>query len=162
MCYVFPAIIHRIEDYLLALEACHMIDVDIGPALALEAVTKDSENSDEHGEEKINFKSGMGPNYERRKLWHITLNDLTTLIRALVEFMGDCFLKMATSISTFVQQPDENEFEFHVRRMLMLCNKNLFNIALGGRDPEQELPPFPNPFEEKPLVGYIRTAAFSR
>lgn len=44
-----------------------MFNLDIGPALALEATTKDSENSDEHGQEKINFKSGMGPNYERRK-----------------------------------------------------------------------------------------------
>ncbi|KAF1965214.1 endoribonuclease dcr-1 [Bimuria novae-zelandiae CBS 107.79] len=128
MCYVFPAIIHRLEDYLIALEACQLLDLDIGPALALEAVTNDSENSDEHGEEKTNFKSGMGPNYER------------------LEFMGDCFLKMATSISTFVQQPDENEFEFHVRRMLMLCNKNLFNVAV----------------EKRGLVEYIRTAAFSR
>ena len=162
MCYVFPAIIHRMEDYLLALEACKIIEVNIGPALALEAVTKDSENSDEHGEEKINFRSGMGPNYERRKLSNISFYICTILTHKSVEFMGDCFLKMATSISTFVQQPDENEFEFHVRRMLMLCNKNLFNIALGGRDPEQDPPPFPNPFEKKPLVEYIRTAAFSR
>ena len=68
MCYVFPAIIHRLEDYLIALEACQLFDLNIGPALALEAVTKDSENSDEHGQEKVNFKSGMGSNYERRKL----------------------------------------------------------------------------------------------
>ncbi|KAK7188191.1 hypothetical protein DPSP01_001735 [Paraphaeosphaeria sporulosa] len=128
MCYVFPAIIHRVEDYLIALEACQMFDLNIGPALALEATTKDSENSDEHGQEKINFKSGMGPNYER------------------LEFLGDCFLKMATSISTFVQQPDENEFEFHVRRMEMLCNKNLFETAVLRTR----------------LVEYIRTATFSR
>lgn len=63
-----------------------------------------------------------------------------------VEFLGDCFLKMATSISTFVQQPDENEFEFHVRRMQMLCNDNLFRTAV----------------EKTNLVEYIRTAAFSR
>ncbi|KAF2796271.1 hypothetical protein K505DRAFT_415880 [Melanomma pulvis-pyrius CBS 109.77] len=112
ICYVFPAIIHRFESYLTALDACKLLDLDVGPRLALEALTKDSENSDEHGEEKVNFKSGMGPNYER------------------LEFMGDCFLKMATSISTFVLQPDENEFEFHVRRMVMLCNKNLFDTAM--------------------------------
>lgn len=104
-----------------------MLGLDIGPALCLEALTKDSENSDEHGEEKINFKSGMGPNYER------------------LEFIGDCFLKMATSISTFVMQPDENEFEFHVRRMLMLCNSNLFNAAM-----------------ELKIVEFVRTEAFSR
>ncbi|KAF1955997.1 hypothetical protein CC80DRAFT_474029 [Byssothecium circinans] len=127
MCYVFPAIIHRVEDYLIGLEAAHMLGLNIGPALCLEALTKDSENSDEHGEEKINFKSGMGSNYER------------------LEFMGDCFLKMATSISTFVLQPDENEFEFHVRRMVMLCNKNLFNTAMDLK-----------------LVEFVRTQAFSR
>lgn len=127
MCYIFPAVIHRFEDYLVSLEACKVLQLNVGPGLALEALTKDSENSDEHGEEKINFKSGMGPNYER------------------LEFMGDCFLKMATSISTFVLQPDENEFEFHVRRMLMLCNKNLFNTALKLN-----------------LVDYIRTESFSR
>ena len=127
MFYVFPAIIHRLEDYLIALEASDILGIRVKPGLALEAVTKDSENTDEHGEEQINFKSGMGPNYER------------------LEFLGDCFLKMATSISTFVLKPDENEFEFHVRRMVMLCNQNLFNAAL-----------------ELNLVEYIRTQAYSR
>lgn len=112
----------------------------MSPALALEALTKDSDNTDEHGEEKINFKSGMGPNYER------------------LEFLGDCFLKMATSISTFVLQPDENEFEFHVRRMLMLCNANLMDTAVGKKkfkfaDGEERGLALPN---------YIRTDAFSR
>jgi endoribonuclease Dicer len=53
---------------------------------------------------------------------------------------------MATSISTFVQNPDENEFEFHVRRMGMLCNQNLFETAVKKTN----------------LVEYIRTMAFSR
>ena len=61
------AVLFPFHAYTLALEACQIIEVGIGPAFALEAVTKDSENSDEHGEEKINFRSGMGPNYERRK-----------------------------------------------------------------------------------------------
>lgn len=140
MCYVLPAIIHRFESYLIALEACEVVDLKVSPALALEALTKDSDNSDEHDEEKINFKSGMGPNYER------------------LEFLGDCFLKMATSISTFVQQPDENEFEFHVRRMVMLCNQNLMETAVGKKKvvladgSEQDLQ----------LYNYIRTDAFSR
>lgn len=127
MCYVLPAIIHRFESYLIALDACDVLDLHISPALALEALTTDSENSEEHGEETINFKSGMGPNYER------------------LEFLGDCFLKMATSISVFVQQPDENEFEYHVRRMEMLCNRNLMNTAL-----------------KLELFKYVRTEAFSR
>ncbi|KAF2744199.1 dicer-like protein-like protein 1 [Sporormia fimetaria CBS 119925] len=127
MCYVFPAIIHRFEAYMVAMDACTRLDLKVSPRLALEALTKDSDNSEDHGEEKINFKSGMGPNYER------------------LEFMGDCFLKMATSLSTFVQQPDENEFEFHVRRMCMLCNKNMFESA-----------------KELKLYEYVRTMAFSR
>lgn len=140
MCYALPAIIHRFESYLIAVDACHKLNLNISPALALEALTKDSDNSDEHGEEKINFKSGMGPNYER------------------LEFLGDCFLKMATSISVFVTQPDENEFEFHVRRMVMLCNQNLMDTAVGKKkdasasDTERDLR----------LYKYIRTESFSR
>jgi endoribonuclease Dicer len=140
MCYVLPAIIHRFESYLIALEACNVLDLSVSPALALEALTKDSDNSEEHGEEKINFKSGMGANYER------------------LEFLGDCFLKMATSLSVFVQQPDENEFEFHVRRMVMLCNQNLLETAVGKKkvtlsDGEER---------DLELYKYIRTDAFSR
>jgi endoribonuclease Dicer len=52
---------------------------------------------------------------------------------------------MATSISTFVLQPDENEFEFHVRRMVMLCNKNLFGTA-----------------KKLKLYEWIRSMAFNR
>ncbi len=138
--YLLPAIVHRFESYLIALEACQHVDLKVSPALALEALTKDSDNSADHGEEKINFRSGMGPNYER------------------LEFLGDCFLKMATSISTFVLQPDENEFEFHVRRMLMLCNANLMDTAVGKKQfvfddgAERGLQ----------LYKYIRTEAFSR
>ncbi|CAN9461982.1 unnamed protein product [Alternaria alternata] len=127
VCYVLPAIIHRFESYLIALDACKTLDLDISPALALEALTKDSDNSEEHGEEKINFKSGMGPNYER------------------LEFLGDCFLKMATSLSVFVQQPDENEFEFHVR----LGKKK--RISADGAEAL-----------DIQLYGYIRTDSFSR
>jgi endoribonuclease Dicer len=140
MCYVLPAIIHRFESYLIALDACQELNLTVSPALALEALTKDSENSEEHGEEKINFKSGMGPNYER------------------LEFLGDCFLKMATSLSVFVQQPEENEFEFHVRHMLMLCNQNLMESAVGiEKGPDAD-----DPKRNLQLYKYIRTDAFSR
>jgi endoribonuclease Dicer len=113
MSYVFPAIIHRIDDYLIAREACDDLGLIVDLPLALEAVTKDSDNTDDHqNSERINFQRGMGNNYER------------------LEFLGDCFLKMATSISTFTQNPNDNEFEFHVNRMLLLCNQNLFNAAV--------------------------------
>lgn len=128
-CLAFPAIIYRIEAYLIALEACKKFDLNVEPSLALEAVTKDSDNTDDHDQnhEKINFQEGMGRNYER------------------LEFLGDCFLKMATSLSTFVRYPSDNEFESHVKRMLMLCNQNLCKVA-----------------KELRLYEYIRTQAFSR
>lgn len=125
--YVFPAVIHRIDQYLIALEACQLLGLDIRPDLALEAVTKDSDNTEEHGEEVQNFRRGMGNNYER------------------LEFMGDCFLKMATSIALFGQNPDDNEFDFHVKRMCLVCNQNLFDTAKNIK-----------------LTKYVRSMAFSR
>ncbi|KAK0715820.1 dicer-like protein 1 [Lasiosphaeris hirsuta] len=124
----FPAIIHRIDSALIALDACRMLGLEgINPKLALEAFTKDSDNSDEHDAEKVNFQVGMGNNYER------------------LEFLGDSFLKMATTISLYTVVPDKREFEYHVERMLLICNRNLFNNAL-----------------EVKLEEYIRSMAFSR
>jgi endoribonuclease Dicer len=102
--------------------------VDCEPRFALAAFTKDSDNQGENADqERINFQRGMGENYER------------------LEFIGDTFLKTATTISTFIRNPDENEFEFHVRRMQMLCNKNLFGTALKLK-----------------LYEYIRSMSFNR
>jgi endoribonuclease Dicer len=118
MCYVFPAILYRIESYLIALDATKLLGLDIGAALALEALTKDSDNTEEHGQIQLNLRRGMGNNYER------------------LEFLGDCFLKLATSLSLFVMVPRESEFEYHVRRMCMLCNNNLFRVAQSLGLPE--------------------------
>lgn len=126
--YVFPAIIHRIDSYFIAVEICQKLGIEVNASLALEALTKDSDNSDDHqNPERINLQRGMGNNYER------------------LEFLGDCFLKMATSVSTFNQNPNDNEFEFHVKRMLLLCNQNLFNVA-----------------NKLSISEYIRSQAFSR
>lgn len=127
MIYTFPSIIHRIEANLIALDACQMLGLNIRPDLALEALTKDSDNTDEHDAEQINFQRGMGNNYER------------------LEFLGDSFLKMATTIAIFILIPDKGEFEYHVERMLLICNRNLFNNAL-----------------EVKLEEYIRSVAFNR
>lgn len=127
MAYLLPAIVHRVESYLIALEATELLHLDIRPDLALEAVTKDSDNSEEHGEEQTNFQRGMGNNYER------------------LEFLGDCFLKMATSISLYGLNPDSDEFRHHVDRMCLICNKNLFNTA-----------------QKLELYKFIRSAAFNR
>ncbi|KAI1006532.1 Dicer-like protein 1 [Podosphaera aphanis] len=127
MAYIFPAIIHRVESYLIALEACEMLELGIRPDLALEAFTKDSDNPDQHDADQLNFQRGMGNNYER------------------LEFLGDCFLKMATSISLYGLQPENNEFAYHVDRMLLTSNKNLMNNAIKLK-----------------LYEYIRSQSFSR
>lgn len=113
MARLFPAMLHRIDSTLIALDACQLLDLgDIRPDLALEAMTKDSDNVDEQKNVQLNFQAGMGNNYER------------------LEFLGDCFLKMATTISLFTKLPEKSEFEYHVERMLLICNQNLFNHAV--------------------------------
>jgi endoribonuclease Dicer len=112
MAYNMPAIIHRLESSLIVLEECHKLGLPIRPDLALEAMTKDSGNTEEHSVEQVNFQGGMGNNYER------------------LEFLGDAFLKMSTSIALYAVAPEGNEFDYHVSRMVLICNKNLFNNAL--------------------------------
>ena len=127
MAYLVPSAVSRIESYLIAQETCDLLGLQIRPDLALEAITKDSDNTQEHRQEQLHLQRGMGKNYER------------------LEFIGDCFLKMATSISIFCLSPDNDEYEYHVRRMLLICNKNLFNTAIN-----------------KKLYEYIRSVGFSR
>ncbi|KAL6812917.1 hypothetical protein GGI42DRAFT_364309 [Trichoderma sp. SZMC 28013] len=127
MAMILPVVMYRIDSVLIALEACSLVGLSIRSDLALEAVTKDSFNTEEHGEQQVDFQPGMGKNYER------------------LEFLGDTFLKMATTISIFTLQAFADEFQSHVTRMLMLCNKNLFEHAV-----------------EKDMPAYIRTKAFDR
>lgn len=127
MCYLFPATLSRFESYLIALEACSLLGLEVKLDLALEAITKDSDNTEENRAKQLHLQRGMGKNYER------------------LEFIGDCFLKMATSIALFSNNPENNEYEYHVKRMLLICNKNLFGTAL-----------------KLELYQYIRTTGFSR
>lgn len=127
MAYNLPAIIYRLESSLIVLEACKSIGLDLHPDLALEAMTKDSDNTEESREVQINIQRGMGKNYER------------------LEFLGDSFLKMSTTIALFSQIQDCDEFQYHVDRMVLICNKSLFNNAL-----------------EMKLEESIRTRAFDR
>jgi endoribonuclease Dicer len=127
MAMAFPAIIHRIDSVLIVLDACNLLRLEIPPELALEAMTKDSDNSGDHDTEQINFQTGMGDNYER------------------LEFLGDCFLKMATTISIYTLMPDGNECKYHVERMLLICNQNLFNHAV-----------------DRKLQEFVRSKAFDR
>ena len=123
----FPAIITRLESYLIAQEGCQTLGLEVDLKYALEALTKDSDNNDDHRALQIHVQRGMGKNYER------------------LEFLGDSFLKMATSISLFCQKPDNDEYDYHVNRMCLICNKNLFNTAVKLQ-----------------LFKYIRSRGFSR
>lgn len=115
MAYNFPSIIYRLESNMIALDACKLLGLEVRPDLALQAVTKDSDNADGYDEEPLNFQAGMGPNYER------------------LELLGDSFLKMATTISIFTLIPDKAEFDYHVERMCLISNQNLFNNALDAK-----------------------------
>lgn len=126
-CFAFPAIITRLESYLIAQDACESLQLKVELAYALEALTKDSDNTEEHRGKQVHFQRGMGKNYER------------------LEFLGDSFLKMATSISLFAQNPHDQEFDYHVNRMCLICNRNLFNTA-----------------KERKIYEFIRSKGFSR
>lgn len=117
----------RIESYLIVMEGCQFLGLEIDPIYALEAFNKDSDNTEDHRALQIHVQRGMGKNYER------------------LEFLGDTFLKMATSISLFCQRPDDDEYDYHVNRMCLVCNKNMFNTATELR-----------------LYQYIRSRGFSR
>jgi endoribonuclease Dicer len=112
---------------LIAREGCELLGLDIKAEYALEAFTKDSDNTEEHRGLQIHVQRGMGKNYER------------------LELLGDSVLKMATSISLFAQNPDDNEYDYHVNRMCLICNKNLFATAT-----------------QKKLYEWIRSRGFSR
>ncbi|KAF8477226.1 hypothetical protein BDZ91DRAFT_672698 [Kalaharituber pfeilii] len=124
---VFPAISTRLDAYLHAQDVCNLMGVNLALDTALEAITKDSDNSHDDSAQKIGVKKGMGSNYER------------------LEFLGDTFLKLATTLSLFVDYDDDDEYQLHVKRMLMVCNQNLFTNAKALKLPE-----------------YIQTQGFSR
>ncbi|KAL2884541.1 Dicer-like protein 1 [Ceratocystis lukuohia] len=124
MIATFPAIIHRIESTLIALEASSILGLSIQPDLALAAVTKSKESA--------NFpmagqRSAADEDYER------------------LEFLGDSFLKMATTIALYTLIPSSNEYQYHVERMMLISNQNLFRNALKLK-----------------LYEYIRTVKFDR
>ena len=115
------------ESYMIVQEGIQLIGLDMRLDYALEAMTKDSDNTEEHRSLQVHMQRGMGKNYER------------------LEFLGDSYLKMATSISLFCQNPDDDEYDYHVNRMCLICNKNMFNVATKIK-----------------LYEYIRSRGFSR
>lgn len=127
-CLVWPAIIHRIESYMIAKEAFDKLDLPgVRAEVALEAFTKDADNEDEGPKTHTSGIRGMGSNYER------------------LEFIGDSLLKMTTTMTVF-NRTTCDEGGMHCKRMAMLCNRNLFNVATG----------------ELELTRYARSLAFRR
>ena len=107
----WPAIIHRLEAYMIALEAFEKMGLaGIPPALALESFTKDDNTDDQEQQVHSGKCRGMGKNYER------------------LEFIGDSLLKMTTTITVFCRTTCGEE-GMHVRRMELLCNRRLFTVA---------------------------------
>ncbi|PWW79995.1 hypothetical protein C7212DRAFT_355951 [Tuber magnatum] len=125
MAMIFPSFITRVDSYLHAWEVCGILGMEIDVGVALEAITKDSENTHEHGSARVSLQ--MASNYER------------------LEFLGDCFLKLATSLGLYIRHHADDEFELHVKRMVLICNKYLFSKAIEMKLPE-----------------YIQTTGFSR
>nr|XP_023907881.1 dicer-like protein 1 [Quercus suber]POF16313.1 dicer-like protein 1 [Quercus suber] len=126
-CFAWPSIIHRFESCMIAVDACEAVGVRCNTAMALAAVTKGSNDVGDHSSEQVDTQHGMGDNYER------------------LELLGDTVLKMLTTISTFIEKPLDDEYEYHCTRMGMLCNQNLFKAAV-----------------KLGLHEYIRSKAFSR
>ncbi|KAF8247196.1 hypothetical protein K440DRAFT_584862 [Wilcoxina mikolae CBS 423.85] len=109
---IFASISSRVDAYLHAWDLCKILgtdDLDLG--LALEAITKNSDNSEQPLEKVVNKQRGMGNNYER------------------LEFLGDCYLKLGTSVSLFCESHSSDEYKLHVERMILICNQNLFEKA---------------------------------
>lgn len=110
-CLLWPAIIHRFESYMIALEAFEKLDLKgVTPELALEAFTKDADNEEEEVQTHTQGKRGMGGNYER------------------LEFIGDSLLKMTTTMTVFIRTNIDEE-GMHCRRMEILCNRRLYDVS---------------------------------
>ncbi|RVX74286.1 hypothetical protein B0A52_02118 [Exophiala mesophila] len=121
---VWPAVMHKLESYLIVGEAFSKLDLQEVPlGLALEAYTQDNngvadldmEEGDQLPDPKEcsktdNVKQGTRLNYER------------------LEFIGDSLLKMMTTITVF-NRTNADEEGMHCKRMALLSNSRLFSVA---------------------------------
>lgn len=124
---LLPSILHRLESALIVCQCCNRLGLDIPAELALEAFTQSGVDADDDADLVENERKGIQRNYER------------------LEFLGDTFLKMSTTIALYTHNSKATEFEQHVERMLLVCNKNLFNTAL-----------------ELDLASHVRSGNFDR
>ncbi|KAK9390574.1 hypothetical protein V1515DRAFT_613054 [Lipomyces mesembrius] len=47
-----------------------------------------------------------------------------------LEVLGDAFLKASTSIALFIEVPQGDEYSYHIKRLNLICNQNLYETAL--------------------------------
>jgi len=113
-CQLWPALLHRVESYLIVLEAFQRLGLSEVPAdLALEAFTKDTNADDQENQIHSGDLRGMGKNYER------------------LEFIGDSLLKLMTTITVFNRTTCDEE-GMHCKRMELVCNRHLFDVATAS------------------------------
>ena len=116
---IWPSIVHRLESYMIALEAFEKMGLPGVPAaLALESFTKDDTTDDQEEQVHSGKCRGMGKNYER------------------LEFIGDSLLKMTTTITVYCRTSCDEE-GMHCRRMELLCNRRLFTVAIESLELEK-------------------------
>lgn len=113
---MLPSVSTRIDGYLQAWELSKILRMgDIKLDLALEAITKDSDNTDQSLENQVNKQRGMGKNYER------------------LEFLGDCYLKLVSCILIL----GEWQANFDCRQLPSVCfvyRIRMMNISFTWRE----------------------------
>ncbi|KAJ8102944.1 hypothetical protein POJ06DRAFT_246134 [Lipomyces tetrasporus] len=62
-----------------------------------------------------------------------------------LEVLGDAFLKASTSIALFIGVPQGDEYTYHIKRLNLICNQNMYETAL-----------------EIKLYEYLRATPFNR
>ncbi|KAK9367184.1 hypothetical protein V1509DRAFT_627224 [Lipomyces kononenkoae] len=62
-----------------------------------------------------------------------------------LEVLGDAFLKASTSIALYIEVPQGDEYSYHIKRLNLICNQNMYETALDIK-----------------LYEYLRATPFSR
>ena len=125
-CILWPSILHRLEGYLIVLEALKKLDLEEVPLnLALEAFTQDNSA----GTDVAASMSESGSHVESDAgLQHDMPEEKAAMNYERLEFIGDSLLKMMTTITVFNRTTCDEE-GMHVKRMGLLSNSRLCRTA---------------------------------